>query len=166
MTEPVPSITNKAEIRPAGTRNTERATAILRGTQRLLRALNFESVAEVSLGNGRRADIMAVGHNGDIWIIEIKSCTADFKADQKWPEYRDYCDALLFAVSADFPNELLPAETGLILSDAYGGELVRSPPRHPLSAPRRKAVMIALARSAAMRLHAHIDPAVRLDREY
>ncbi|MET0407042.1 MAG: MmcB family DNA repair protein [Hyphomicrobium sp.] len=139
-------------------RDCERARAILRGTQRLLRSLDFESLSEVTLGNGRRADVLALRRNGEIWIVEIKSSIADFRADQKWPEYREYCDALAFAVAPDFPSEILPAETGLILADAYAGELVRPPPTHPLSAARRKALTLAIARTAAMRLHAQIDP--------
>jgi hypothetical protein len=140
------------------TRDYERARAILRGTQRLLRSLNFESVSEVALGNGRRADVLAIRPSGEIWIIEIKSSTADFRADEKWPEYRDYCDALTFAVAPDFPFDILPADTGLILADAYAGELVRSPAPHPLTAARRKALTLSLARTALMRLHARIDP--------
>ena len=115
------------------------------------------------LGNGRRADILAVGRDGEIWIVEIKSSIADFRADQKWPEYRDYCDALLFAVAPDFPSDILPADTGLILADAYAGEVVREAPRHPLSPARRKALTLSIARMAAMRLHARIDPGMRLD---
>ena len=108
--------------------------AILRGTQRLLRSLIFESVSEVTLANGRRADVLAIRRNGEIWIVEIKSSIADFRADQKWTEYRDYCDALLFAVAPDFPSDILPADTGLILADAYAGEFVRLAPQHPLTA--------------------------------
>ncbi len=134
------------------------AAAILRGVQRLLRAQNFESIAEMSLGNGRRADVFAIGPMGDIWIVEIKSCIADFRADHKWPEYRDYCDYLSFAVRPDFPVSILPEDTGLVLADAYGGEIARPAPRHPLSAARRKTLLIDGARTAAMRLHARIDP--------
>ena len=43
-------------------------------------------VNEVTLANGRRADVLAIGRNGEIWIVEIKSSIADFRADQKWPE--------------------------------------------------------------------------------
>jgi hypothetical protein len=139
-------------------RDDSRARAVLRGTQRLLRSLNFESLSEVSLGNGRRADVLAVGRDGETWIVEIKSSIADFRTDQKWHEYREYCDALLFAVGPDFPSEILPADTGLILADAYAGELVREAPRHPLSPARRKALMLSFARTAAMRLLAQIDP--------
>ena len=144
-------------------RDYERARAILRGTKRLLRSLDFESVSEVTLANGRRADVLAIRRNGEIWIVEIKSSIADFRADQKWIEYRDYCDALLFAVAPDFPSDILPADTGLILADAYAGELVRLAPQHPLTAARRKALTLSLARTASMRLHAQIDPGLGTD---
>ncbi|HVZ05871.1 MmcB family DNA repair protein [Hyphomicrobium sp.] len=139
-------------------RDDSQARAILRGTQRLLRALNFESLSEVCLANGRRADILALGPNGEAWIVEIKSSIADFRADQKWREYRDYCDALLFAVAPDFPADVLPADAGLILADAYAGEIVRAPPRHPLGPARKKALTLAFARTAASRLHGQSDP--------
>jgi hypothetical protein len=144
-------------------RDYERARTILRGTQRLLRSLDFESLSEVTLGNGRRADVLAVRRNGEIWIVEIKSSIADFRADQKWPEYREYCDALLFAVAPDFPSEILPDAAGLILADAYAGELLRTPPQHPLAAARRKALTLAIARTASMRLHAQIDPGLAIE---
>jgi len=144
-------------------RDDQRARALLRGTQRLLRSLNFESLSEVPLGNGRRADILAVGSKGDIWIVEIKSSIADFRADQKWPEYREYCDALLFAVAPDFPSDILPAGAGIILADSYAGEIIRDAERHPLTPARRRALMLSIARLAAMRLHARIDPGAHLD---
>lgn len=156
-----------SEVKIAGALELEtelqRAAAILRGTQRLLRAVNYESVAEVPLPNGRRADILALGKDGDVWIIEIKSSVADFRADRKWHEYRDYCDELSFAVMPDFPSDILPADTGLIFADAYSAEILRAAPRHPLVAARRKALTVAIARMASMRLHARIDPAFGLD---
>ena len=139
------------------------AAVILRGVQRLLRAHNFVSLAEVPLANNRRADVMALGPGSAIWIVEIKSSIADFRSDQKWHEYREYCDALLFAVAPDFPVDILPTETGLILADAYGGEIMRPPPGHPapagpLSAARRKALIFSFATMSARRLHAFTDP--------
>jgi hypothetical protein len=134
------------------------AALILRGVQRMLRAHNFVSLSEVPLANNRRADVLALGPQSAIWIVEIKSSIADFKSDQKWPEYRDYCDSLLFAVAPDFPSDILPVETGLILADAYGGEIVRQPPAHALSAARRKAVILSFAQMSARRLHAFTDP--------
>jgi hypothetical protein len=164
MTETQSSQTIQSALAPPESDPTlQRAAAILRGAQRLLQSLNFESLSEVPLGNGRRADILAVARNGEIWIVEIKSSIADFRADQKWPEYRDYCDALLFAVMPDFPSDILPTDTGLILADAYAGEIVRQAPRHALSPARRKAVTLAMARMAAHRLHARLDPGVRLE---
>jgi hypothetical protein len=134
------------------------AAAILRGVQRMLRSHDFVSLSEVPLANDRRADVLAIGPKSTIWIVEIKSSIADFRADQKWPEYREYCDALLFAVAPDFPVEILPPDCGLILADAYGGEIMRPPPEHPLATPRRKALILSFAQMSARRLQALIDP--------
>lgn len=134
------------------------AAHILRGVQRLLRSLGIESLAEVPLNNGRRADVMGVKYDGTIWIVEIKSSIADFRSDNKWPEYRDYCDALSFAVAPDFPNEILPADAGLILADAYGGDITRPASEARLSPARRKAVTLSFARLSAARLQGLLDP--------
>lgn len=134
------------------------AAAILRGVQRMLRSHNVVSLSEMPLANGRRADVIALGAQNAIWIVEIKSSIVDFRTDQKWPEYRDYCDALLFAVAPDFPTDILPADTGLILADAYGGEIVKPPPLHPLTPARRKALLMSFAQTAARRLHTLADP--------
>ena len=83
-------------------------------------------VSEVTLANGRRADVAAIGPNGEIWIVEIKSSLVDFQTDQKWPEYRDFCDRFFFAVGPQFPQQVLPAEAGLIIADRYGGEIARA----------------------------------------
>lgn len=136
------------------------AREILRGVQRMLKAHGFESLAEVVLANGRRADVMALSAKGDIWIVEIKSSIADFRSDHKWPEYRDYCDRLSFAVAPDFPSEILPADAGLILADRYDGEIVRPAPEARLSAARRKAVTLAFARVAAARLMQSTEPPI------
>lgn len=138
------------------------APSILRGVQRLMRDLNFTSISEMPLANGRRADVIALNPHGALWIVEIKSSIADFRCDQKWPEYRDYCDALFFAVAPDFPAEILPEATGLIFADAYGGEIMRAAPEHPLSAARRKAVTMSFAMTAARRLHTIADPPERI----
>ena len=135
------------------------AAAIRRGVRRTLRAQGLECLDEVPLPNGRRADVMALGPQSQIWIIEIKSSIADFRADQKWPEYCSYCDQLYFAVAPDFPVEILPAGAGLILADAYGGDVIRHPEPQPLTASRRKALTLAFGRLAAARLQSLIDPA-------
>ena len=134
------------------------AAAICRGAARLLRAHGLATVAEMSLANGRRADLAGLSDGGEIWIIEVKSCLEDFRSDQKWPEYRTFCDRLFFAVAPDFPREVLPPDTGLIIADRYGGEIVRPAPEHRLAGARRKAMTLRLARIAAMRLQAAVDP--------
>jgi hypothetical protein len=139
-------------------RQSAAALAIARGVRRLLATLGMASVTELSLANGRRADIVAVSDKGEIWIVEIKSSVADFRADSKWPEYEAFADRLLFAVAPDFPIEILPAETGLVLADLYGAEIVRPAPCNPLPGARRKAMTLRIARTAAIRLHALADP--------
>jgi len=123
-------------------------------------------VTEVSLANGRRADIAAVAASGEIWIVEIKSSIEDFRTDQKWPEYRDYCDRLFFAVAPAFPREILPPDTGLVIADRYGGEIVRAAPEHKLAGARRKAVTLRLVHTAAFRLQAAIDPEGRFEEPF
>lgn len=159
MTKPPPAEPNPLET-VEGPGLTPAAAAILRGVQRLLRSHGFESIAEAGLANGRRADAIAIGPSGDVWIVEIKSSIADFRSDNKWPEYRDYCDRLFFAVAPDFPTEILPPDTGLMLADRYGGEIILDAPEIRLSAARRKAVTLAFARVAAARLASAIEPPI------
>ena len=153
MREQVEPAFSNAELR-----NHERAPAIRRGALRLMHALGFAAVAELPLGSGRRADLVALGDGGEIWIVEIKSCLADFRTDRKWQEYRLYCDRLLFAVAPDFPATTLPPDAGVMIADAYGGTLVREAPLHALAASRRKAMLIRFGRAAAGRLSARLDP--------
>lgn len=141
-------------------RQSIRAALIARGTGRLLVQLGFSLVSELPLASGRRADLVALALTGEVWIVEIKSCAADFRADHKWPDYRFHCDRLLFAVDAEFPADILPEDTGLIIADGHGGELVRAAPEHRLPGPTRKALTLRFARAAALRLHAAIDPLV------
>jgi hypothetical protein len=144
-------------------RQSARARDISRGARRALALRGFRAIAELVLADGRRADLAAIDEGGDIWIIEIKSSLEDFRADAKWPDYRAWCDRLLFAVAPDFPQEVLPEDTGLILADRYGGEIVREAPEHRLAAARRKAVTLRLARVAAGRLMTLADPAAALE---
>mgnify|MGYP001800706352 CR=1 FL=1 len=129
-----------------------RAAEIARGVLRLMHDYGFAGVTEMTLANGRRADVVAIGPSGDISIVEIKSSVADFRSDQKWPEYRPFCDRFYFAVAEDFPHNLIPGEAGLIIADAYGGAVLREPDVEKLAAARRKAVTLRFARLAAARL--------------
>ena len=131
---------------------------VCRGVGRLLRALGQASLNELPLPNGRRADVVGLSAAGDIWIVEVKSSVEDLRVDHKWPEYRDFCDALFFAVAPAFPLDLIPADTGLILADRYGAEIVRPAPEHRLVPARRKSMTLRFARAAALNLQAVADP--------
>jgi hypothetical protein len=143
---------------PVDGRQSEAALAIARGTARLLHAYGHCVVSELPLPSGRRADIVALDQGGEIWIVEIKSSIADFRADQKWQEYRAHCDRLFFATSVDVPCEIFPPETGLIVADEFGAEFKCEAPEHKLPAATRKTMMLLFARAAAVRLQSLADP--------
>ncbi|HXQ47595.1 MAG TPA: DNA repair putative endonuclease MmcB [Caulobacteraceae bacterium] len=124
---------------------------VTRGAARLFLALGYAPLAEVSLPNGRRADLMAIGPRGEIAIAEVKSGLEDYRADRKWAEYAPFCDAFYFAVDADFPRHVLPEGPGLIVADGFGGAVIIEAPVAPLAAARRKALTLAFARLAAAR---------------
>jgi hypothetical protein len=144
---------------PVDGRQSETALAVARGTARLLMSLGMCCVSELSLASGRRADLVALGRSGDIWIVEIKSSIADFRADEKWPDYRWHCDRLFFATALDVPQEIFPQEAGLIVADGFGAHLLRDAPEHKMPASTRKSMMLAFARAASLRLQALADPA-------
>jgi hypothetical protein len=143
---------------PIDGRQSETALALARGTGRLLLSLGFCCVSEVALPSGRRADLVALNGGGEIWIVEIKSSVADFRADQKWMDYRLHCDRLFFATGLDVPCEIFPPDTGLIVADSFGAEIKCAAPEHRLPAPTRKAMMLRFAHAAALRLQALADP--------
>ena len=127
----------------------ERAFAIRRAAARLCLRLGWAPLHEVSLPNGRRADILALRQDGCFACIEVKSGPRDFLTDLKWQDYREFADELFFAVDADFPQALLPAETGLIVAAGLEAELLRDAPSHPLPATRRRALLHRFALLAA-----------------
>ena len=139
-------------------RQSPTALLVARGTCRLLRQLGFAAVPEMPLASGRRADLAALGRDGEFWIVEIKSSIEDFRVDQKWPDYRFSCDRLFFATAAHVPLDIFPEDAGLILADAYGAEIMREAPEHKLPAATRKAMMLRFARCAALRLQSLADP--------
>lgn len=141
----------------------ERSLAVRRATARLCGRLGWAPVHEVPLPNGRRADILALRGDGGFACIEVKSGLRDFLTDQKWPEYRDYADALYFAVDADFPVEALPDAVGLIVACEGMADIVRESPSHPLSGARRRSLLQRFAALAALRLAALEDPAGAAD---
>lgn len=136
----------------------ERALIIRRATARLCLRLNWTPLHEVSLPNGRRADILALRDGGGFVCIEVKSGLRDFQTDQKWWEYREFSDHLYFAVDTDFPHELLPEDAGLIVVADQAAELIREAPEHKLQAPRRTALLRRFAQLAGSRLAMLEDP--------
>lgn len=139
-------------------RQSETALMVQRGVCRLLRAAGFATLTEFTLVTGRRADVIALSDAGSIWIVEIKSSLEDFRADSKWPEYHDYCDRLFFAIPQSMDPEIMPGEPGLIVADNWGADILRHPGDTALHHSRRKALTLAFARSAALRLHGLYDP--------
>jgi len=143
---------------PVDGRQSETALAVARGAARLLRSLGFSCVGEVPLPSGRRADLVALNGRGEVWILEIKSSLEDLRADQKWQDYRGHCDRLFFAFTAALPEEVFPADTGLIVADAYGAELRREAPEHRLPPATRKLMTLRFGLMAAQRLSRLADP--------
>ncbi len=133
---------------------------LARGVCRALRQFDFVCVEELVPTPGLRVDVMALGPKGEIWVIECKSSRSDFMVDQKWQGYLEWCDRYFWAVDSDFPVDLLPADSGLILADAYDAEIIRMGAETPLPAARRKALIQKFARHAASRLQSYRDPGV------
>ncbi|WP_244504757.1 MmcB family DNA repair protein [Jannaschia faecimaris] len=131
---------------------------LARGVCRHLRDHDFTCLEEFSPERGKRLDVMALGPKGEFWIVECKSSRADFNADVKWQGYLEWSDRYFWAVDTDFPTELLPPETGLIIADAFGAEVVRMPAASKLPGARRRALTLRFARCAALRLHWARDP--------
>ncbi len=132
---------------------------LARGVCRHLAEMNFAALEEYVPERGRRVDVMALGPKGELWVIECKSSRADFMADCKWQGYLDWADRFFWAVDADFPGDILPEETGLMLADGYGAEIMRMGPESRLPGARRSAVTRKFARDAARRLQGWRDPA-------
>ena len=131
---------------------------LARGVCRHLRNLDFGTVTELVPAPGLRVDVMALGPKGELWVIECKSSRADYLADRKWQGYLAWCDRFFWAVDADFPTDLLPEGSGIMLADRYGAEIIRFGPEVPLAAPRRRVMVQKFARHAAARLQALRDP--------
>lgn len=132
--------------------------SLARGVCRHLRTLGFAAITEFVPTRGLRVDVLALGPKGEIWVIECKSSRADFMSDQKWEGYLEWCDRYFWAVGPEFPKEILPDETGLILADEFDAEIVSYGPEAKLAAARRKALSLKVARTAMERLFFHTDP--------
>ncbi|RME14862.1 MAG: DNA repair protein MmcB-related protein [Alphaproteobacteria bacterium] len=133
---------------------------LARGVARHLRQHDFVSIEEFVPTRGLRMDVFALGPKGEFWVIECKSGRADFMSDSKWQGYLDWADRFFWAVDADFPTEILPEGTGLIIADGHDAEILRMGPERPLAPARRKVLLQKFARHAARRLQALRDPGV------
>jgi hypothetical protein len=101
--------------------------------------------------------------DGEVLIVEIKSCAADFRADRKWRDYVACCDRLYFAISEHTPSDLMPPEAGLIVADLYGAEVMREAEFKRMASASRRAALLRFALAAADRLHRLADPGATLD---
>ena len=131
---------------------------LARGVARLLRSLDHAVLCEFVPSRGLRVDVISITPKGEIWVVECKSCRADYVADRKWQGYLEFCDRFFWAVDAGFPDEILPAGTGLIRADPWGAELIRTAPEQRLPAARRARLLRDIARVSTMRLLALKDP--------
>jgi hypothetical protein len=132
---------------------------LARGVARALAQRGYATLTEVSLANGRRADVMGLGRGGELVIVEVKSSLQDFRSDAKWREYREFCDRFYFAVAETFPRAAIPEDCGLIVADGFGAAVLREAPATSLAAARRKAVILRFALTGAERLRRLLDPA-------
>jgi len=135
------------------------AAEVARGVNRVLIQEGFSPILEFTLANGRRLDVAALGPDGTMLGVEIKVSVQDLRNDAKWPEYLEFCELFYFAIPPDFPDELVPPGTGLIVADRYGGSIVRPSARSTLHASRRKAVTLSFAKCAAERLAVILEDA-------
>ncbi|RFD20985.1 DNA repair protein MmcB-related protein [Komagataeibacter melaceti] len=137
-------------------------SAIRTGASQMCRLHGWAVLHEFTLPDRRRADIMALTADGSFICIEIKSGLPDFRADHKWQDYLPWCDQMYFAVSQDFPPDVLPQDTGLIVAATGHGvdgmttcvdcAIIRHPPRMPLAPARRRRLTLQFAIEAAGRL--------------
>jgi hypothetical protein len=129
-----------------------RAEGLSRGVCRLLDAMGFCPLVEVPLASGRRVDVLGQDRKGRFVVAEIKSSLADFRSDAKWPEYLAFCDQLYFAVSREFPLDVLPETIGIIIADRFGAEMLREAPTETMASGLRRKQAVRFGRIAANRL--------------
>ncbi len=129
------------------------ANRICAAVMRYYTEAGYGCLAEFTLTTGQRPDIACLAKDGEITLIEIKSSVADFRADQKWQDYKPWTDRLYFAVGDDFPLEMLPDEShcGIIVTDGFDCHIHQDAPLHKLAGARRSSVIRRLALTAMRR---------------
>ena len=133
-------------------RQSDAAMKIRSGVIRGMKRHQIAFLPELTLSNNRRADLIGLDEKGSIIIVEIKSSLEDFKVDNKWHEYKDFCDQFYFATSPQVPAEIFPEDEGFILADEHGCEIIRDAETKKLSPATRKSIMLKFSRNAAQRL--------------
>ena len=142
------------------------AKDVARGIMRLFARNDIWCLGEIALKNGRRADLMGVDAKGLVVIVEIKVARGDLLGDGKWPDYLDFCDRFFWGVPPGLDRSPLQTEAyqpdrcGVIVADAYDGEILRPAPLEPLAAARRKVQVERLARIAMRRHTGLLDPQI------
>lgn len=131
---------------------------VTRGVCRLWGGRGYGTLTEFRIRTGRRIDVMALGSDGEFVAVEVKVSTGDFRQDSKWREYLDFCDRFYFAVPERFPRDMLPADCGLIVADAYEAAILREAPVVPLNGTRKRNQLLRFAQAASKRLHRIADP--------
>lgn len=144
------------------------AADLCRGIARMFWRMGAVVAREAPLGNGQRADVLALGPDGRLTLIEIKVSVADLKADSKWRRYLEYCDRFYWAAPPGFPLDLFTQDNfgagraGLIVADAFDASIITPAAEVSLAPARRRAELIRFAMRAGAQLMAALDP--ELDR--
>ncbi len=112
------------------------------------------------LASGRRVDVVGLDRRGRFTVVEIKTSLADLRADRKWSEYLPFCDSFFFGVPSDFPFTRLPTDSGVIVADRFGGEVLRHGETKPMTAVTRQRQTLLFALKASGRLYRFHDPDV------
>lgn len=102
-----------------------------------------------------RADVVALNTRGDIVVVEVKSCTADYASDTKWEHYFSYANYVYFCIPPEMkvPQALLDhPKVGLLIPQQDGLlRVCKRPKRTPVPGKLRKALVLHLIFRAADR---------------
>ena len=73
---------------------------------------------EVGLDEHLRCDILNLGWDDKVVIMELKTCKEDFKTDNKWKNYLNYCNYFFFVCPTKvISQEDIPKDVGLMWVD-------------------------------------------------
>ena len=141
------------------------AKALVLGVQALFYDLGYCSITEMRLSSGRRVDVIGLDRRGRFAVAEIKTSPTDLRSDKKWAGYLAFCDVFYFDIPVNFPIEIVPNETGVIVADQFGGEILRPSQQHTMPMGRRNRQIMQFARTAGTRLRKYDRPSGVLGRQ-